>query len=268
MDDRERELDESVDDLAETLEAVRDELRNPPEGPLGLPRPPTPGEFIRFTEQYTIPALISILETSIRTLELLAAALRVADGRPLDGPSDGRRGADDPRADRIASASRRTLRALDDALADLQSAAAGGEPQNPELQRLLSEARDLRAEVDDRLADATADPTDRPGEPGLGPESGPRSGPEPVNIEVKGGDDEAEDGEDDGDDPGERDVGVDVDSELESIKRELDEPREELDGESRSDTGLEDASDDDGVGVDDTAGSDESDPDDDSETPN
>ncbi|QLD87993.1 hypothetical protein HWV07_02645 [Natronomonas salina] len=264
MDDRERELDESVDDLAATLEALREELQDPPEGPLGLPRPPTPGEFLRFTEQYTIPALISILETSIRTLELLAAALRVADGRPLDGPSGGRRGADDPRADRIASASRRTLRALDDALADLQSAAAGGEPQNPELQRLLSEARDLRAEVDDRLADATADPADRPAEPGPGPES--RSGPEPVNIEVKGGDDEAEDDEDD---PGERDVGVDVDSELESIKRELDEPPEELDGESRRDSGLEeDNSDDDGVGVDDTPASDESDPGDDPETPN
>lgn len=267
MDDRERELDESVDDLAATLDALREEFRDPPEGPLGLPRPPTPGEFLRFTEQYTIPALVSILETSIRTLELLAAALRVADGRPLDGPSDGRRGADDPRADRIASASRRTLRALDDALADLQSAAAGGEPRNPELQRLLSEARDLRAEVDDRLADATADSTDRPGEPGPGQESGP--GPNPVSIEVKGGADE-EDEEDDGgdeEDTGERDVGVDVDSELESIKRELDEPREELDGENRRDTGQEDASDDDGVGADDTPGSDDSDPDD-PETPN
>ena len=120
MNDREPDLDENVDDLAETLVALREELRDPPDGPLGLPRPPTLGEFLRLTEQYTSPALISVLETSIRTLELLAAALRVADGRPLDGPSTGRRGTDDPRGDRIATASRRTLRTLDDALADLQ----------------------------------------------------------------------------------------------------------------------------------------------------
>lgn len=257
MDDRERELDESVDDLAETLEALREELRDPPEGPLGLPRPPTPGEFLRFTEQYTIPALISILETSIRTLELLAAALRVADGRPLDGPSTGRRGTDDPRTDRIASASRRTLGALDDALADLQSAAAGGEPQNPELQRLLSEARDLRSEVDDRLADATAESAGRPGEPD--------PGPEPVDIEVRAGDDEPED---DGDDTDERDAGVDVDNELESIKRELDEPRDDLDGEGSGDAGLDGSGSDEEPGLDDGPGSDESDPDDDPGTPN
>lgn len=264
MDDRERELDESVDDLAETLESLRAELRNPPEGPLGLPRPPTPGEFLRFTERYTIPALISILEASIRTLELLAAALRVADGRPLDGPMAGRRGTDDPRTDRIAAASRRTLQTLDDALAELQSAAAGGEAHNPELQRLLSEARDLRAEVDDRLDDATAGSAARPEEPE----------PKPVSIEVKSGDEESDDNTTHGD---EQDVGVDVDRELESIKRELDEPRDDLDGENRKesgpdqdDTGLDEADTDtdDDFGGRDASGSDGTRPDDDPETPN
>ena len=260
MDDRERDLDESIDDLAGTLESLRAELGDPPEGPLGLPRPPTPREFLRFTERYTIPALISILETSIRTLELLAAAIRVADGRPLDGPATGRGGADDPRTDRIAAASRRTLQTLDDALAELQSAAAGGEVRNPELQRLLSEARDLRAEVDDRLADATAGSATRPQEP------------DPVDIEVEAGGDEPDEG---GESDDERDVGVDIDRELDSIKRELDEPRDDLDGESGEEFGsdpLDDGADetdtDDGFGDRGADGGDGTRSDDDSETPN
>lgn len=212
MDDRDRELATTVEDLAETLEDLRAELREPPRGPMGLPRPPTPGEFLRFTERYTIPAMISLLEASIRTLELLAAAIRVADGRPLDGDGTVRREATAAGTDRIAAASRRTLSTLDDALADLQSAAAAGEPESPELQRLLSEARQLRAEVDDRLAEATsAEPPTAAGDP------------EPVNIEVTGGDDDAgptDDGDRAADDEG---VDVDVDRELESIKREFEE---------------------------------------------
>lgn len=223
MDDRDRHLEDTVDDLAETLESLREELREPPRGPLGLPRPPTPREFLRFTEQYSIPALISLLEASIRTLELLAAAIRVADGRPLDGDSTLRREATAAGTDRVAAASRRTLAALDDALAELQSAAAGGEPDSPELQRLLSDARDLRAEVDQRLADAA-----RTGETG----SSTPDGPDPVNIEVEGGDDESsEDVADAASDGPERDVGVDVDRELESIKRELDDPADDISDE-------------------------------------
>lgn len=257
MDDRERHLEETVDDLAETLESLREELREPPRGPLGLPRPPTPREFLRFTEQYSIPAMISLLETSIRTLELLAAAIRVADGRPLDGDSTLRREATAAGTDRVAAASRRTLAALDDALAELQSAAAGGEPDSPELQRLLSDARDLRAEVDERLADATRSGETRSTTPGDA---------DPVNIEVKGDDDGSpEDVADAASDAPDRDVGVDVDRELDSIKRELEDPDDELDDDPTESDGPD-------VGDDDTGtagtGADGSDGPRDDETPN
>ena len=66
MDDRERELAEVTAELSETLESLRAELQEPPEGPLGLPRPPTPRELLRFTEQYTIPTTIALLEAAIR----------------------------------------------------------------------------------------------------------------------------------------------------------------------------------------------------------
>jgi hypothetical protein len=160
MDDTEADLADAADDLAETLEALREELREPPRGPLGLPRPPRPGELLELTERYTIPALIALLETNIRLLELLAAAIRLAQGRPVDAETKARLKASEfavaggrEGLDRLTAASRTTLEKLDDALADLQEAAAEGTPENPEAERLLKQARELRAEIDDRLAE-------------------------------------------------------------------------------------------------------------------
>lgn len=199
MDETE-DLEASVRELSATLEELRSELREPPTGPLGLPRPPTPAELLRLTEQYTIPAVISVLETNIRLLELLAAALRVADGRPLDGAGSdaladaGRRSLSYVEEGRegLAAASRATLERLDDALADLQAAAEGGEPDDPEIQRLLARARDLRSEIDERLAAA---------------ESG-------AAAELDGEDEPTSTGE----------VGIDVDEELETLRRQAEGP--------------------------------------------
>lgn len=210
MEDRERDLATAVTDLSKTLEELRAELREPPKGPLGLPRPPTPSELLRFTEGYTIPAVIAALEASIKTLEVLAVALRVADGRPLDAASGRTTQGSDAFStsaigrvgrDRLAASSRETLHRLDDALAELQSAAAG-EPSNPELQQLLGEARELRADVDDRLSAATAEesPNDDSNRDEVS-EAHPRSNP----------DDEADFD----------DLGIDIDEELESIKKDL-----------------------------------------------
>jgi len=190
MNDRDRELAEATAELSETLEELRGELGGPPEGPLGLPRPPKPSELLRLTEQYTIPATVALLEAAIRSLELLGAALRVADSRPIEAadrsqvPADGR--------DRLAATSRETLRRLDDALAELQSAARG-DPSDPDLRGLFEEARTLRAEVDDRLAEAIEEPTPR-SERDRGVDAG-------------------------GDGPAPDAVGIDVDEELASIKR-------------------------------------------------
>lgn len=203
-----RELTGAVDELADTLEDLREELREPPRGPLGLPRPPTPGELLRFTERYTIPTVIALLETSIRALELLSAAIRLADGRPLEAPDravDAGRSTGVPAgAGRLASVSRRTLRTLDDALGDLQRAVAEGSPDDPELRRLLEQARALREEVDDRLADVAAEEvTDGRRSEGRGRRRPGR--PEPPADAVA-------------DDP----VEIDVEEEIESIKRDLD----------------------------------------------
>jgi len=202
------ELEASVRELSRTLEELQAELRRPPTGPLGLPRPPKPGELLRFTEQYTVPALISLLETNIRLLELLAAAIRVADGRPLDGPGEGglvdagRRSLEHvgDGSETLASASRATLERLDEALAELQEAAEGGRPENPEVRQLMSEARELRAEIDEGLSD-----------------------PGPA-------DDRARETDPDGSEEGEGPVGIDVDEELETIRKRVDDPEDRPDG--------------------------------------
>ena len=203
MDD-DQALEAAVRDLADAVEDLRAELQEPRRGPLGRFRPPSPRELLRFTEQQTIPAIVAVLETNVRMLELLAAAIRVADGRPLDAvdPDDdgfetGRR-ALETGADGLAAASRATLERLDAALDELQEAADGGAPDDPEVRRLLSEARTLRAEVDRRLADAT----DRSAGVGTAPDD---ADPRQVEEDETGGP-----------------VEVDVEEELDTLRREAD----------------------------------------------
>jgi hypothetical protein len=205
MNDRERDLAEATAELSDTLESLHTELLDDPAGdrPPGLPRPPSPSQLLRFTERYTIPTTIALLEAAIRSLELLAAVLRAVDGRPIDAVS-GRTGEQSPIVgrDRLAEASRETLRRLDDALADLQSAARA-EPSNPEVERLLADARDLRTEVDARLAEATDPDTSSPTDEDEGPSEDTRERPDPERVEI------------------------DVDEELASIKRSVDETSDE-----------------------------------------
>lgn len=211
MDDTEADLADAAGDLADTLDALREELTETPRGPLGLPRLPRPGELLSLTERYTIPALIAVLETNIRLLELLAAAIRLTQGRPLDSDAKARLRASEfavsggrEGVDRLAAASRTTLEKLDDALADLQEAAAGGAPENPEAERLLAEARDLRAEIDDRLAEAETRERTNVDVPSEGDESGAET---PDGTEGDA-DRDAEDG-------------IDVDAELASLKDDV-----------------------------------------------
>ena len=77
--DRPRDRDElaaQLDELEATLTDLRSELRS--EGRRGPPRPPRLGELLRFTEEYTIPTLIALLEATIKSLELLQRPLRLA----------------------------------------------------------------------------------------------------------------------------------------------------------------------------------------------
>jgi hypothetical protein len=163
-DERERrsgeaDVIEEVEELRRTVEELRAELRGPPRGPLGLPRPPTPREVARFTAEYGIPTAVATLEATVRSLELLQAALRAADPGGGDGvPGPAMR----DRAERAGGA---VLDRLDAALADLEAAVEeGGLPTNPAARELLLDARELTRETRDALAAGGA--TESDGAPG------------------------------------------------------------------------------------------------------
>ncbi|PSQ58476.1 MAG: hypothetical protein BRD23_06825 [Halobacteriales archaeon SW_9_67_25] len=153
---------------------------------------PTPRALARFTSEVTIPAIVLALETNVRALKLLQRALRLAAG---EGPATGGRGGE--ARQRAEELGRETLARLDDALADLQEALAERPPEDP-ARELLAEARRLRADIDDRLA------TDGPGEDTVAgaDQSGPRD----------------------------RGVDIDVESELQSIKDDLDNGEDDTGG--------------------------------------
>jgi len=234
----ERDLTALVEELSATLDALRDAVGEPdsPEGrriagrDRGVapgPAPPTPRELLRFSEQYTIPTLIALLESGIRSLELLRATLRLLDGRGIEEASPAAR-------ERVESVGRTTFDRVDAVLSDLSSAVEGGEPGDPDARDLLADARALREEIDDRLrAMETGDGTGRDvtARRSGDPTSGGRD--IPVRPADRAGDDGNEGGVDGGD-VDEAEVGVDVDAELESIRRDLARERGDASGDDAS----------------------------------
>jgi hypothetical protein len=106
-------------------------------------RPPTPSDILRFTEEYTIPTLVALLDATARSLELLRAVLRTS------GPRGGERA----RLETAETAESADLAALRRALDDLGSAL--GETSLPEdaaARRVLTDAQRLTDEIEERLA--------------------------------------------------------------------------------------------------------------------
>lgn len=135
-----------AEELSETLDRLRDELAvdRPPRGPLGLPRPPTPREVLRFTDEAAIPAAIAVLEANVKTLELLQHAIRLADSERA-ARERGSAARSEARA-----VGRATLDRLDAALADVRSAVED-EPPDSDVRAILEEAHALQMEIDERL---------------------------------------------------------------------------------------------------------------------
>ncbi|WP_255196122.1 DUF7547 family protein [Halorarius litoreus] len=181
------ELAPLLDELATTLDELRTELDDQ--------RPRRLRDLLQFTEEYTIPAIIALLETNIRLLELTAGAIRLTDGRFGDRRRTSR---GDVAAD-----------ALERALDDL-GGALRGDPTDPDARQLLEEARDLRREVQGRLQTERDDAASRRQDD----ESGYR-----VPVEAES----------------DQEGRVDVEAELETIKRELGSSADETAGEAASD---------------------------------
>jgi hypothetical protein len=174
-------------DLTRELQRLQRELD-------GGPRPPSPGDLSRFTSEVAIPGIILVLETNIRVLQLLRRTIRMADGRDPRGNAGGSEVR--ARAERLGET---TLAKLDDALAELQSSLEDREGN--EVDDILREARDLQAEIRERL--------DVPDQPEVEADT---------QADI------------DGDEP----IDVDVDAELRAIKSDID---DEDGGEGRAGDG-------------------------------
>ena len=198
---RDPELERLAEDLSSTLAELRDELdargpREPPRGPLGLPRPPTPGELLELTDEFAIPALIAFLEANVRALEAFQAALRLARA----GEAVGARGRETRReGERLG---RDALDRLDDVLVDIQGA-LDGRPQDPTARTLADEARALRDEIDERLAESDRRETGSAHDRTVPVREEPDESGEDVAIDVDAELDSIRDSveNDDGDDP-------------------------------------------------------------------
>lgn len=250
----------TADELSTVLEELRDELkREQPRGPFGLPRPPSPGEVLRFADEVAIPGTIAILEVNIKLLETVQRAIRIVDtgSRARDRAEDARGRASES-ASRLADVSEGTLRRLENSLSDLQSALDGGSvPEDGAAGELLTEARALRDDVESRLREARErdhtlddfeeraeradearradaarddDPADHTGDRSDGTSSGSGDGAS------SGRGDGASSGSGDGE---ERGVEVDVDAELETLRDRYgnDDGAERADGPSAGDDG-------------------------------
>jgi hypothetical protein len=188
-----------LDDLQETLSELRGELDDDAtRRERSVRRPPSPGEFLRFTEEYTIPTLVSLLETTIRSLELLRGVIRLLDPeRPLSRPaeSSGR--------DRVTRGASAALTELRRALTEVDL------PPEGEARDIVAEARDLSAELQERIEEAEGRE-----------DAGRGTGPVSIDVREAGGD-----GSDEGtgSDRDEREdaATVDVESELDSIREEV-----------------------------------------------
>lgn len=258
MSDRDsgEDLARLVAELVTTLEDLEDELDPPEDRPL---RPPTPSELRLFASDVAIPGLILVLETNIRALRLLQRALRLSEGTERTR----REGAELSR--RARDVSETTLERLDDALVDLQDAVEG-RPNDDEAADLLADARELRSEVQTRLREYSEGAADRAREAAERGDPDPDDGAVDITVDEPGESDATGNGDDDTDDadsvPGRDDSGdtddavddvaVDVDAELESIKRELDGNGSTVDDESdgRDDDPGDDQSGDDQTGDD------------------
>ncbi|MDS0221533.1 hypothetical protein NDI54_09250 [Haloarcula sp. S1AR25-5A] len=180
-----------ITDLVTTLQELETEVE--PTTDSGLPRPPTPGELLRFTSDVTIPAIILVLRTNIEALKLLRRALRMAEGRPTSTGS-----ASGEMRQRASDLSRATLSRLDGALTDLQRAVEGT-PEDEEARELIQEAQQLRTQIQERLAD-------EPGETGDDESGQATDVPVDVDAELRSIKDDIDTG-DDGDSGSENEDG-------------------------------------------------------------
>lgn len=226
-DERGREATQRGDDRRQSAE---DRSR----GSSGQIDPPGVRDVIRFTEEYTLPTLIATLEATIEALRLFQRLLSVVTpgDRTTVSEATGQSTLRDVSNQAAEDLTGRAADQLRDRLAELQTALDRTELPQEESRDILTEARELTEEIERQVRDSRRDVTEeRRGSPDSANGNRetdarqPRAS-EPVQIEVGDPDDTGDDSEAASEEPNaetanEEPPAVDVEAELESIKREL-----------------------------------------------
>lgn len=186
------ELARTAAELADTLRELRREVEpRPRRGPLGIPRPPSPRELLEFADDVAIPTAIAVLEANIRVLEALQRAISVAQAEREARERGGQlRGEAERRGREARDAATRlgedSLDRLDDALAELQRAVEEGAlPRDETAREILTEARELRDDLDEQVRDAESRVDEQRERERRGGESAADSeAAEPVQVDV------------------------------------------------------------------------------------
>ena len=244
-DRRDDDLEERLDELEDVLSELRRDLRETERDRRGPPRPPRLSELVRFTERYTIPTVIALLETTIKSLELVQGTLRLADPeRSLDEAGSA--------ADRLGDVRDGASAGLARSLSELRTALSEADlPEEAASRSIIEDARDLTAEIETRIEEGRREADaarrgrrdrldgrdddrrnddrrndDRRGETRRTTDANDGDADRGIRIDVTDPDADRADGSDGDaeandpdDDPGPE---VDVESELESIKRQFD----------------------------------------------
>lgn len=258
-DRRDDDLEARLDDLEDVLTDLRRDLRETERDRRGPPRPPRLSELVRFTEQYTIPTIIALLETTIKSLELLQGTLRLADPGRSVGEGAG------ATADRLGDVRDGASAGLARSLGELRTALSEADlPEEAASRSIIADARDLTAEIEARIEESRReadsarrgerrDPSERTDSRGDDEDGRGDSGGIRIDVTDPNGTGDDPTGtaaERDEADPGDGSPApeVDVESELESIKRQIDGDGDDEDSEGVVDTDGEsdDDADDDG----------------------
>ncbi len=185
------DLENRIEELETALRGLQTELGQPPRGPFGIPRPPTPREVLSFTGEYAIPTLITMLEANVRALKALQQIIRLVD--PEYDPTEKARSDLSARAGQV---SRATLDRLQDTLNEVENGLSEGNlPEEPRARRILEDARRLSDDIREEIT--------------IGSEQADE-GREHVKVLEEADEDEEEENPQ-----------VDVDAEIKSIRSEL-----------------------------------------------
>ena len=163
------ELEARIAALEESMRALQHEVRQTTDdGSFGFPRPPSPNEILRFTDQAVIPAIIALLEVNIKLLQSIRRGIQLTQKR--DSVTRDR--------DQLQAINKDVVKQFERAIEELQHVVEGT-PIDHTAKDVLADARALRSELE-RRTEAARDAVDTPSK-----ETADESGLDTIDVDAE-----------------------------------------------------------------------------------